>query len=65
MARMIVVGEECSGVCRGVCRSVMMSLGSWTVWTPCGLMDNVVQQQLVGDSEAVSRGLAVMWEACG
>ena len=65
VAGMILVKEEHGGVGLGVWRSAMMSLGSWTVQTPCGLMDNVVWRQLVGDSEAVSRGLAVVWEACG
>ena len=43
----------------------MTSLGSWTVRTPCELMDNVVWRQLDGDLEAVSRGLTVVQEACG
>ena len=47
---------ECAG---GFWRSVMTSMGSWTVQTPFGLMDDVVWQQLVGDSDVVSRGSAV------
>jgi hypothetical protein len=50
VAGMILVRDERGGVW-------MTSLGSWTVQTPFGSIDNVVRRQLVGDSEALSRGV--------
>ena len=43
----------------------MTCLGSGVVRMPWGSMDDVVQRQLVLDSEEVSRGSAVAWKALG
>ena len=43
----------------------MACLGSGVVQTPWGSMDDVVRWQLGLDSEEVSSGSAVAWEALG